>query len=120
MRTAAYLAGLDDFDTGDEAKAHAAGDDLTFREVVSRVLGHPVLRVLAFAEFCTGIVRQGLLLYYGRFLAQVHGVTEAGTPVRYQIASAGITVGGILIEGSGNTVVPRRSSAAKSIRWACC
>jgi OPA family glycerol-3-phosphate transporter-like MFS transporter len=51
--------------------------------------------VLACAEFCTGIVRQGLLLYYGRFLAQVHGITEKATPARYQLASLGITAGGI-------------------------
>lgn len=105
-------AGLEDFDTGDEpprakpegdppfrrpgaAEAPPADDDLSFREVVARVLGNPVLRVLACAEFCTGIVRQGLLLHYGRFLADVHGVTEKGTPGRYQIASLGITVGGI-------------------------
>lgn len=92
-------AGFDDFDTGDESKseeaAQARGEELGFGEVVGRVLRHPVLQVLAFAEFCTGIVRQGLLLYYGRFLAQVHGVTEKATPVRYQIASLGITVGGI-------------------------
>lgn len=91
-------AGLGEFDTGivEEASPGGAAAEPTFREVVFRVLAHPVLRVLALAEFCTGIVRQGLLLYFGRFLAQVHGVTEKGTPVRYQVASLGITVGGIL------------------------
>ncbi|HEY6461928.1 MAG TPA: MFS transporter [Polyangiaceae bacterium] len=94
------LAGHSDFDTGDEPDEPDAGPTgqgpaLTFDEVAARVLRHPVLRRLAVAEFCTGIVRQGLLLYYGRFLAQVHGITEKGTPVRYQVASLGITVGGI-------------------------
>lgn len=90
-------AGLADFDTGDEAQHGGKADgELTFREVVGRVLRHPVLQVLAVAEFCTGVVRQGLLLHYGRFLAQVHHVTEKATPGRYQIASIGITVGGIL------------------------
>jgi OPA family glycerol-3-phosphate transporter-like MFS transporter len=96
VRDRPSLAGYADFDTGDEGVASTGREpDLGFREVVARVLGNPVLRVLAVAEFCTGIVRQGLLLYYGRFLAQVHGVTEKGTPWRYQIASVGITVGGI-------------------------
>ncbi len=88
------LAGFGDFDTGDDAKT-AAEPELSFGDVVRRVLGNPVLRVLAVAEFCTGIVRQGLLLYFGRFLAQVHGVTEKATPGLYQAASLGITVGGI-------------------------
>lgn len=91
------LAGHEDFDTGDEAPGEASDGAraVPFREVVGHVLRHPVLQVLAVAEFCTGIVRQGLLLYYGRFLAQVHGITEKGTPLRYQVASLGITVGGI-------------------------
>jgi OPA family glycerol-3-phosphate transporter-like MFS transporter len=91
-------AGHADFDTGDEAPPPPGGGahELPFRAVVTRVLTHPVLRVLAIAEFCTGIVRQGLLLHYGRFLRQVHGITENATPGRYQAASLGITVGGIL------------------------
>jgi OPA family glycerol-3-phosphate transporter-like MFS transporter len=90
-------AGLDDFDTGDEPADSATGrEEPAVGAVVSRVLKHPVLRVLAVAEFCTGVVRQGLLLHYGRFLAQVHGVSERATPGRYQIASLGITAGGIL------------------------
>jgi OPA family glycerol-3-phosphate transporter-like MFS transporter len=94
VRDRPALAGHDDFDTGD-----AAPDDdgraVPFREIVGHVLRHPVLQVLAVAEFCTGIVRQGLLLNFGAFLAQVHGVTEKATPGRYQIASLGITAGGI-------------------------
>ncbi len=91
-------AGHADFDTGDDAGDRAApspGPEPTVLEIASRVVEHPVLPTLALAEFCTGIVRQGLILYYGTFLAQVHGVTEKDT-VRYQIASLGITVGGIL------------------------
>ena len=84
-------AGQGDFDTGDDD----AGVKLPLREVVGRVLGHHVLRILAVAELCTGVVRQGLLLYSGSFLRQVHGVSETATPVQYQIASMGITVGGI-------------------------
>jgi OPA family glycerol-3-phosphate transporter-like MFS transporter len=87
-------AGHDDFDTGDVSPR--APTEPSLRAIVAGVLGHPVLRVLAVAEFCTGVVRQGLLLHYGRFLAQVHGVSERATPGRYQIASLGITVGGIL------------------------
>ena len=92
-------AGLDDFDTGDgraDEPSPAPGSEPGFGEVAGRVLAHPVLQTLALAEFCTGIVRQGLLLYYGRFLAQIHHVTEKSTPLQYQIASLGITVGGIL------------------------
>ncbi len=90
-------AGHADFDTGDEPDAPSGeGPDLTARDVAVRVLTHPVLVLLAVAELCTGVVRQGLLLHYGRFLRQVHGVTETATPFLYQVASLGITVGGIV------------------------
>ena len=93
VRNRPSQAGHEDFDTGDSEPLRKVQPDVV--EIASRVLEHPVLQTLAVAEFCTGVVRQGLLLYCGRFLAQVHGVTEKDT-VRYQIASLGITVGGIL------------------------
>jgi MFS transporter, OPA family, glycerol-3-phosphate transporter len=93
------LAGLADFDTGDEDGGVAPDTQRTrppaWPEAIGRVLRHPVLRLLALAEFCTGVVRQGLLLYFGSFLAQVHGVTEKATPLRYQAATLGITAGGV-------------------------
>ena len=65
-----------------------------FFDVARGVLAHPVIRILAYAEFCTGLVRQGLLLYFTEFLAEVHGV-RPGTST-FLIASWGITVGGIV------------------------
>ncbi len=96
VRDRPSAAGHDDFDTGDERMAgekddaHVAG----FFEVTRHVLSHPVIRRLIFAEFCTGIVRQGLLLYYTEFLDEVHAIKK-GTAL-FSLASAGITVGGIL------------------------
>ena len=103
-------AGHDDFETGDEhveepppasrAAPHyreSAKDEepqAGFFDVTRHVLSHPVIRRLAIAEFCTGIVRQGLLLYFPEFLKEVHGV-KAGTPL-FQLASTGITIGGIV------------------------
>jgi MFS transporter, OPA family, glycerol-3-phosphate transporter len=93
-------AGHTDFDTGDErtedevgpgsAKAKEPG----FFEVTKHVFAHPVLRRLIVAEFCTGFVRQGLLLYYAEYLGEVHKVGK-GTGL-FQVASWGITAGGII------------------------
>jgi OPA family glycerol-3-phosphate transporter-like MFS transporter len=88
-------AGHADFDTGEDAEP-SAEREWSVREVALRVVTHPVLMVLALAELCTGVVRQGLLLHYGRFLRDVHGVSEKATPALYQAASLGITVGGIV------------------------
>ncbi len=98
-------AGHDDFDTGDErtdheAPAHgggpasAAAREPGFFEVTKHVFTHPVLQRLILAEFCTGFVRQGLLLYYSEYLGEVHHVGK-GTGL-FQLASWGITAGGII------------------------
>jgi OPA family glycerol-3-phosphate transporter-like MFS transporter len=88
-------AGHPDFDTGDDVPVdpNAKEEKVAFGAVVKMVLRHPVLRTLAVAEFCTGLVRQGLLLYFPEFLKEVHGVSRGSSD--YQIASLGITVGGI-------------------------
>jgi len=90
-------AGHDDFDTGDEHVGDPAASSEShagFFDVTRHVLGHPVIRRLALAEFCTGFVRQGLLLYFPEFLDKVHHIK--GGSHTFSIASLGITLGGIV------------------------
>jgi MFS transporter, OPA family, glycerol-3-phosphate transporter len=94
VRDRPSAAGYPDFPTGDEDPAQATEVQPKFGETLRRVFGHPVIRWLAVAEFCTGLVRQGLLLYFPEFLGEVHGV-KPGTSM-FQVASIGITVGGIV------------------------
>ena len=85
-------AGHDDIHTGDAS----SGDDapVDFKYVLKKVVMHPVIRVLALAEFCTGFVRQGLLLYVTSFLVEVHK-QPVGNGV-HSWAGTAITVGGIV------------------------
>jgi MFS transporter, OPA family, glycerol-3-phosphate transporter len=85
-------AGHKDFDTGDASSGDETPVDLAY--LAKKVFGHPVIVTIAAAEFCTGFVRQGLLLYFTEYLAEVHGVAR-GTPL-FSWASGGITIGGIL------------------------
>lgn len=78
----------------DSALVKSPPAEPTFVEVVWKVLSHPIIRWLVLAEFCTGIVRQGLMLYFPEFLAEVHGI-KTGSPL-FQAASLGITIGGIV------------------------
>ena len=110
-------AGYSDFPTGDEEpepappapvfREPADGDAHPYRTDIAvptaappitstlrTVLAHPVIRILICAEFCTGIVRQGLLLYFPEFLMEVHDIKPGSD--RFSIASTGITVGGII------------------------
>jgi len=84
-------AGHDDIHTGDASSGDDAPVDLKY--VMKKVVMHPVIRVIAVAEFCTGFVRQGLLFYFIDYLAEVHH-QPAGNSVQ-SWTGLGITVGGI-------------------------
>ncbi|MBI5245574.1 MAG: MFS transporter [Elusimicrobia bacterium] len=87
-------AGHSDFDTGDATSQHADKDkpiDLAY--LITHVFKNKVILTLTAAEFCTGFVRQGLLLWFVPFLKEVHGVTHGSS--LFSVATTGITVGGI-------------------------
>jgi OPA family glycerol-3-phosphate transporter-like MFS transporter len=70
-------AGFEDFDTGDGSNAHHAEDTpLPWRELLKKVIHNPVVVSLVFAEFCTGFVRQGVMLYFTEYLSEVYGITK--------------------------------------------
>ncbi|MDA8242809.1 MAG: MFS transporter [Elusimicrobia bacterium] len=87
-------AGFTDFNTGDATSHETHAEPPKFGELMQRVFTNPVIVTLIFSEFCTGFVRQGLLLWFVPFLSEVHKI-EHGSAL-FSIASAGITVGGIV------------------------
>jgi OPA family glycerol-3-phosphate transporter-like MFS transporter len=88
-------AGHDAFSTGDASSDHADKDKpLDMAYLLTHVFSNKVILTLTAAEFCTGFVRQGLLLWFVPFLKAVHGVTPGTT--LFTVATGGITVGGIV------------------------
>lgn len=88
-------AGFENFDTGDATSQHADKDKpVDFAYLVANVFKNKIILTLTAAEFCTGFVRQGLLLWFVPFLKEVHGVQHGST--LFTIATSGITIGGIL------------------------
>jgi len=88
-------AGFPDLDTGDATSKDADKDKpVDFGYLVRRVFTNPIILTIIAAEFCTGFVRQGVMLWFVPFLKEVHHI-EHGTTL-FSIASIGITVGGIL------------------------
>lgn len=87
-------AGLEDFNTGD-ATANDPDKDkpINWAYLLKNVLSNPIIITIAIAEFCTGFVRQGLLLWLVPFLSEVHHI-EHDTYL-YNVATLGITIGGI-------------------------
>jgi len=88
-------AGFADFDT-DDATSHDADRDrpVDWHHLVTRVFTNPVIITLAVAEFCTGFVRQGLMLWFVSFLQEVHNI--AAGSFLFSVATIGVTVGGIV------------------------
>ena len=66
-------AGYPDFDTGDGSDAGSAEDTpLPLRNLVRKVFRNPIIVSLIFAEFCTGFVRQGVMLYFTEYLQEIY------------------------------------------------
>jgi OPA family glycerol-3-phosphate transporter-like MFS transporter len=88
-------AGYQDFNTGD-ASANDPDKDkpVDWGYLIKKVFTNPIIITITIAEFCTGFVRQGLMLWLVPFLSEVHHI-ELGSAL-YNIATLGITVGGIL------------------------
>jgi OPA family glycerol-3-phosphate transporter-like MFS transporter len=88
-------AGFTDFDTDDATSKDADKDKpVNFGYLVRRVFSNPVILTIIAAEFCTGFVRQGVMLWFVLFLKEVHHIEHGAT--LFTVASTGITVGGIL------------------------
>ena len=70
-------AGHPDFDTGDGSRAQDAEDTpLPLGDLMRKVFHNPIIVALIFAEFCTGFVRQGVMLYFTEYLNDVYGITK--------------------------------------------
>ncbi|MFM8233956.1 MAG: MFS transporter [Holophagaceae bacterium] len=69
--------GLNDIDTGDGSiKGDIKLNKITFSHFREKLWGKPVILMLVMAEFCTGFIRQGLLLYSTEYLNEVQSIEK--------------------------------------------
>ena len=73
MRDRPSDAGLPDFETGE---ARDVGGDVSAFGVIKRVLTHPVLLTIAFIEFCTGVLRNGVMSWYPIYVNEVEALPQ--------------------------------------------
>ncbi|MBN2009218.1 MFS transporter [candidate division KSB1 bacterium] len=59
-------AGYDDFETGD-ASAGEADTPFHLKTILVKILTNPILLTIAFIEFCSGIMRNGIMHWYKIF-----------------------------------------------------
>ncbi|HBL18483.1 MAG: hypothetical protein A2X36_10780 [Elusimicrobia bacterium GWA2_69_24] len=70
LRNTPGEAGYADFETGEESVS-ASGERLPMREVFLKIVSHPVLLVVCGIEFCSGILRNGIMHWYPLFAGEV-------------------------------------------------
>lgn len=66
LRDRPELAGFKDFDTGEASVSHD-GQRLPIRTVFLKIITHPVLSIICAIEFCSGILRNGIMHWYTFF-----------------------------------------------------
>ncbi|HEU4404698.1 MAG TPA: MFS transporter [Polyangiaceae bacterium] len=73
LRDRPAQAGLRDFDTGDGEGGDGAGgaDPAGLWPLFKRVLANPVLQTIALIEFCTGVLRNGVMHWYPIYVTEV-------------------------------------------------
>lgn len=80
LRDTPSHAGHADFDTGDAVTAKD-GEVLSGWQLTLRILTHPILIVIALIEFCTGVLRQGVMNWFPIYAKEVWKL-ESSHPLR--------------------------------------
>lgn len=57
-------AGYKDFDTGDESSGEDLEEKVSTLQLFKRILTHPVILTVAGIEFCTGVLRNGVMHWF--------------------------------------------------------
>jgi MFS transporter, OPA family, glycerol-3-phosphate transporter len=65
-------AGQDDFDTGDASSGETG--DVPLSAIMKRIFTNPIILTVAFIEFCTGILRQGVMQWYPFYAKETLGL----------------------------------------------
>jgi OPA family glycerol-3-phosphate transporter-like MFS transporter len=76
LRNSPAEAGYPDFDTGEESVT-ADGERVGVFEVFRRILTHPVLLVVCGIEFCSGVLRNGVMHWYPIFAQETGFYTSS-------------------------------------------
>jgi MFS transporter, OPA family, glycerol-3-phosphate transporter len=75
LRNSPKDAGFADFDTG-EGSISQNGERLPFRTIFLKLVSHPVLMFVCLIEFCSGVLRNGVMHWY-TFFAKDIGIYDS-------------------------------------------
>jgi MFS transporter, OPA family, glycerol-3-phosphate transporter len=98
LRNSPGEAGYADFDTGEEAISDDGGR-LPVRVVFRKIVTHPVLMVVCGIEFCSGVLRNGIMHWYPLFAAEVGFRTSFFVPRNWGLVLFLAGVAGAVMTG---------------------
>jgi OPA family glycerol-3-phosphate transporter-like MFS transporter len=71
LRDRPSLAGHEDFDTGDASSGDESEKPVPPLKLLGRILTHPIILTVAFIEFCTGVLRNGVMHWFPIYVREV-------------------------------------------------
>jgi sugar phosphate permease len=71
LRDRPSLAGHTDFDTGDASSGDSNDEPVPPLTLLGRILTHPIIITVAFIEFCTGVLRNGVMHWFPIYAREV-------------------------------------------------
>ena len=70
LRDRPSQAGFQDFDTGD-ASSGEENADIPVLEIMKRIITNPIILTVAFIEFCTGVIRNGIMHWFPIYAKEI-------------------------------------------------
>ncbi len=71
LRDRPGLAGHKDFDTGDASSGDTSDKPVPALELIKRILSNPIILTVAFIEFCTGVLRNGVMHWFPIYAKEI-------------------------------------------------
>lgn len=75
LRDRPALAGFDDFDTAD-ASSGESDKPFNLKEILVKILTNPIILTIAIIEFCSGVMRNGIMHWYKIFSKDMGYVSD--------------------------------------------
>ncbi|MGE0323842.1 MAG: MFS transporter [Polyangiaceae bacterium] len=82
LRDRPGLAGHQDFDTGDASSGDDDDKPVPAWELIKRILTNKIILMVAFIEFCTGVLRNGVMHWFPIYAQEVWALPDHH-PLRY-------------------------------------
>jgi sugar phosphate permease len=76
LRDSPRQAGHADFDTGDASSGDTSETPIPTRELLRRILTNPIILTVAAIEFCTGVLRNGVMHWFPIYAKEVWVLPE--------------------------------------------